>query len=224
MSPGMIKCVYRPWRMRANRMWAVTIALHVRPAGGSALLLRPWLAADMPALVAEMEREYPKRGLWPNPDTGAPARSAWTGPTDDQDAVEWLVSQDRGWSDGHWLTFAVLEQEQSARDYCLVGHVGLKALASGIRVSESESAEVSYWTAVSARGRGIASAALQAVTHWALESFSAKGLRQIKLVHDVDNYASCRVADKSGYALQEISPARPPKWATAAHIHTRAAG
>lgn len=185
----------------------MAIALHARATGsGSELLLRPWLAADMSALVAEMAREYPERGLWPNPDTGEPERPGWTGPTNDQEAVEWLASQDRGWNDGDWLTFAVLEQEQYARDR-LVGHVGLKARAPRIRISQSESAEVSYWTAVSARGRGIASAALRAVTDWAIDRFRADGLRQIRLVHDVDNDASCRVADKSGYALQEISPA-----------------
>jgi hypothetical protein len=34
-----------------------------------------------------------------------------------------------------------------------------------------------------------------------------------------DNVASCRVAKKSGYAFREISPASPPLWLTAAHIH-----
>jgi RimJ/RimL family protein N-acetyltransferase len=54
----------------------------------------------------------------------------------------------------------------------------------------------------------VASAALQAVTAWAFDSFGAATLWQIKLLHSADNYASCRVAEKSGYAFQGISPAK----------------
>ena len=50
-------------------MAGMGVALEV-PAGGRrfALLLRPWLAADMAALISAMRREYPTAGLWPNPD------------------------------------------------------------------------------------------------------------------------------------------------------------
>ncbi len=33
-----------------------------------ALILRPWRAADVPALAAEMSREYPSAGMWSRPD------------------------------------------------------------------------------------------------------------------------------------------------------------
>jgi len=39
--------------------------------------------------------------------------------------------------------------------------------------SMAETAEVSYWTAVPARRRGVATAALRAVTAWAFGSFSS---------------------------------------------------
>lgn len=39
------------------------------------------------------------------------------------------------------------------------------------------------------------------------------------LVHDLDNPTSCRVAAKSGYPFSELSPASPPYWFTAGHIH-----
>jgi RimJ/RimL family protein N-acetyltransferase len=106
---------------------------------------------------------------------------------------------------------------------CVAGQIGLMGMEVGDRVSKADMAEVRYWTAAGARSRGVASAALQAVTMWAFDSFSADGLQQLKLVHAVGNYASCRVADKSGYAFQEISPAQPPRWFEAAHIHTRRA-
>ncbi len=91
-------------------MAIMTVELHV-PADSSrsALLLRPWIGADMPALVAEMRCDYPTRGLWPNHNE-RPDRRTWTGPRDEQDAAQWLASQERGWRHGDWLTFAVLEE------------------------------------------------------------------------------------------------------------------
>jgi RimJ/RimL family protein N-acetyltransferase len=188
------------------------IKLQVAGSGDrSALLLRPWLAADMPALVAEMGREHPTRGLWP------------TGPRDEQDAVEWLANQDRGWRNGDWLTFAVLE-ESTASAYRLAGQVGLRNREPRGLVGQEETAEISYWTAVQSRGQGVAPAAVRAVTAWAFDTFSAARMRQIMLVHDVANPASCRVASKAGYALKEFSPANPPFWSTDGHIHVRLAG
>jgi RimJ/RimL family protein N-acetyltransferase len=168
-------------------------------------MLRPWLAADMPALLREMEIGYPQHGLWPNRTT-RPDRRTWTGPRYAQEAWEWLDSQDRGWRDGDWLTFAVLEQVAPGDGHRLAGHVGLKGGGPGDRVGQQDRAEVAYWT----------------VTGWAFDRFGATGLRQLQLVHSLDNIASCRVAGKSGYAFQRISPAKPPLYG-AAHIHVRPA-
>lgn len=190
-----------------------------------ALLVRPWLAADMPALVAEMGREYPTGptgGLWPNPDT-RPDRGRWTGPRDEQEAAEWLAGQDRGWANGDWLTFAVLAAEPDG-GHRLAGHVSLKNREAGGPIGQKETAEIGYWTAVGARGRGVAPAAVRAVTEWAFAAFGAASLRQIMLVHDVDNPASCRVAAKAGYPFREFSPAKPPLWFTDGHIHLRVSG
>lgn len=196
------------------------------PAWGrrGALLLRPWLAADMPALVAEMGREYPTAGLASRADasrrpTALPGGAQrWTGPTDERDAAEWLAGQDRGWRDADWLTFAVLEAD-ACTGYALAGHVALENRLDGGRVGERETGEIHYWTAVAARGRGVAPAAARAVTDWAFDAFGASSLRQIMIVHDLDNPASCRVAEKAGYPFREVSPARPPLWFTDGHIH-----
>jgi RimJ/RimL family protein N-acetyltransferase len=205
------------------------IELHVPAAGDRhALMLRPWQAEDMPALVAEMSREYPTRGLWSHPDDDRPGRLHWTGPRDEPEAAEWLAGQDRGWRNGDWLTFVVVERDEtgasaSARQQ-LAGHVALKNREGGGRVGEEETAEVGFWTAAGSRGRGVAPAAVRAVTAWAFGTLSAAGMRQIMLVHDVDNPASCRVAQKAGYPFREISPAKPPYWFTDGHIHVRTAG
>jgi RimJ/RimL family protein N-acetyltransferase len=207
-----------------------TAKLHVPAANGlGALLLRPWLAADMPALVAEMDREYPTAGLWsrrdarPHRTTLPGGAQRWTGPTDEQDAAEWLAGQDRGWRDGDWLSFAVLEADADG-GHALAGHICIENRLDGGRVGELQTAEIHYWTAVAARGRGVAPAAVRAMTDWAFGAFGATGLREIMIVHDVDNPASCRVAEKAGYPFEVLSPAKPPLWFTDGHIHLRRAG
>jgi len=193
-----------------------------------ALILRPWRAADIPALAAEMRRDYPLGGMWSRPDE----RTFWivqrggaerTGPMDERDAARWLASQDRGWRDGDRLSFAVLEADD-AGGCVLAGNVGLKNREETGRIGERETAEIGYWTAVAARGRGVAPAAVRAVTDWVFDAFAGPSLRQIMLVHDVGNPASCRVAEKAGYPFQELSPANPPHWFTDGHIHMRLGG
>ena len=204
--------------------------LRVPSAGRQpALILRPWRAADIPALAAEMSREYPTAGMWPGPDE-RPVRAALpggaehrTGLTGERDAARWLASQDRGWRDGDRLSFAVLKADDA--DGCvLVGNVGLKNREETGRIGERETAEIGYWTAVAARGRGIAPAAVRAVTDWVFDAFAGATLLQIMLVHDLGNPASCRVAEKAGYPFRELSPANPPHWFTDGHIHVRLGG
>jgi RimJ/RimL family protein N-acetyltransferase len=194
-----------------------------------ALILRPWRAADIPALAAEMSREYPIGGMWSRPDEH-PVRTALpggaerrAGAADERDAARWLASQDRGWRDGDRLSFAVLEADD-AGGCVLAGNVGLKNREPAGRIGERETAEIGYWTAVSARGRGIAPAAVRAVTDWVFDAFAGASLRQIMLVHDVGNSASCRVAEKARYPFLELSPANPPHWLTDGHIHMRLGG
>jgi RimJ/RimL family protein N-acetyltransferase len=212
-----------PQRRRSGMMRLMAVLLSVPAAGRrSALLLRPWLRGDMPALVAEMGREYPAWGLWPGP-TDQPVQGRWTGPRDEREAAGWLASQDRGWREGSWLAFAVLEQGPTPDIHRLAGHVALNREQPTERPGAAGTAEVSYWTAVTARGHGVATAALRAVTTWAFDHYSGGGLRRIKLVHPLANQASCRVAEKSGYTLKAISPARPPLWFQDGHIHLRTA-
>jgi RimJ/RimL family protein N-acetyltransferase len=79
--------------------------------------------------------------------------------------------------------------------------------------------EVGYWTAAQARGLGVATRAVDALSAWA---FSAYGLDRIELLHQVDNVASCRVAEKTGYALRETLPATP-SFPLDGHLHIRQA-
>ncbi len=83
----------------------------------------------------------------------------------------------------------------------------LKEVTSG-----KPAAEVGYWTAAQARGRGVASRALEALTRWAFDTFEGDGLERLELLHQVDNLASCRVAQKSRYDFDTVLPAAPPSF------------
>jgi RimJ/RimL family protein N-acetyltransferase len=191
-------------------MRLMTVSLAVAAEGRTpALLLRPWQVADLPGLLAAPCGIRADSGV-----TTGPGR--WTVPRDEDEAAAWLADRDRGWRSGGWLTLAVLDQHARA-----VGQVGLKNRAGG-RIGDGGFGEIGYWTAADARGLGIAPAAVRAMTRWAFGSFSPDSLPLIMLVHDLDNTASCRVAEKSGYQLRELSPANPPFWHTAGHVHVTA--
>jgi RimJ/RimL family protein N-acetyltransferase len=181
------------------------------------LVLRPWRAADVPALAAEMSREYPVGGMWPRPDERP------VGTSGERNAERWIASLDRGWREGDRLSFAVLAADD-AGGRVLAGHVGLKNREETGRIGQRETAEIGYWTAVAARGRGVAPAAVRVVTDWVFAALAGTDLRRIMLVHDVGNPASCRVAQQAGYPFLEVSPANPPHWLTDGHIHLRPRG
>jgi len=172
-------------------------------AGQPALLLRPWSSEDIRDLLE----------IYRDPAMSASARKPIAS---EDDARSWLEKQQAGWADGTRLSFAVLRTAAPAARARAVGNVVLKGQSAG-----KDSAEVGYWTAAAARGHGVASAAVVALTTWAFESFGPDGLRRIELIHQLDNVASCRVAQKSGYALTGILPAEPPAFPLDGHLHTR---
>lgn len=59
-----------------------------------------------------------------------------------------------------------------------------------------QAGEISYWLAPQGRGRGVATAAVTLLSHWA---FTALGLQRIYLKTLVGNTASQRVAQRAGY-------------------------
>jgi RimJ/RimL family protein N-acetyltransferase len=170
-----------------------------------ALLLRPWAEADLPGLLGIYRDPAMRR------DSGRPLVTM-------QDARRWLAVQERGWDDGSRLSFAVLAAEPVTGRHQLAGNVVLRGRSGG-----EPSAEVGYWTAAPARGRGIACGALHTLTGWAFDCFRADGLRRLRLLHQVDNHASCRVAQKCGYDLEDVLPASPPAFPLAGHCHVRCA-
>lgn len=195
----------------APTMDRTAVRLHApATAKGLALTLRPWCPADAPELAVLHRDEALRR---------------WIGSVvdDEADAVRWVRTQQRGWLEGDRFAFAVVEARQGhgrdgdpAADGRLVGHAVLKRPAR-----DGPSAEVGYWTAGHARGSGVAPRALDALTSWAFDTFAGDGLVRLELLHSTDNTASCRVAEKCGYALTALLPAVPNRFPLDGHLHAR---
>ncbi|MEV8046575.1 GNAT family N-acetyltransferase [Streptomyces griseoluteus] len=178
--------------------------------GGDALLLRPWRAADAAELVLVLVLVQ----------RGDAALRRWTGAAVDDEAaaLAWIAGQARGWETGDRLGFAVVAAESPGasgspdQEGELLGHIVLKDVLSG-----DGRAEVGYWTAARARGRGVAPRALTALTGWAF----GRGLTRLELLHQMDNTASCRVAPKCGYERTGVLPAAPPEFPHDGCLHAR---
>jgi RimJ/RimL family protein N-acetyltransferase len=141
------------------------------------LHLRPWLEGD----ATEVLRAFTEREI-----------ATWQSPSDVVDvaaAHEWIRRRnDRG--AGTHASFAIVDATTGA----LLGSVSLHRIDP-----VQQSAAIGYWTLPEARGRGIASHAVDVVSRWA---FGALGLERIELCHAVENPASCRVADNAGYVYE----------------------
>jgi RimJ/RimL family protein N-acetyltransferase len=171
-------------------------ALTVQPsATAPGLLLRPWTEQDIPAMVAAYRD--PVMGHWlRHPVTT----------TEEAHRIIAARRADRQARTG--FSFAVLEAHADGATGDLVGSVSVRGLAS-----EAASGEVGYWVTAPSRGRGIAPRALSAVCEWAFRLPRIRPLEQLELIHAVGNHASCRVADKAGFALTQYcrrcSPSSP---------------
>uniref|UniRef100_UPI00384B8F6E GNAT family N-acetyltransferase n=1 Tax=Kitasatospora fiedleri TaxID=2991545 RepID=UPI00384B8F6E len=164
------------------------------PIGGG-LLLRPWLGSDA-AAVARVFRDPAIR------------RRHLRGADSAEEAGEWIAKWQRGWADetaAHWAVATVdgdagtdanadADADADADGGRLLGRVSLQCL-----VLCGGQAEIAYWTAPEARGRGVCSRAVDRVSDWALHE---AGFHRIELGHSTANPASCRIAGKTGYLLE----------------------
>ena len=141
----------------------------------SAVRLRPWREDDADAVLAALVD--PETTLW---------NAGWVQTRDD--AVAWLERR-QDWTGDH-ASWAVEDVASSV----LVGSVSLHS----IDLQQSD-AEIGYWTVKAARGRGVATVAVDAASRWA---FGTLGVDRIELCHAVENVTSGRVAEKAGYLFE----------------------
>jgi RimJ/RimL family protein N-acetyltransferase len=108
----------------------------------------------------------------------------------DDEALEWVAQWSQRWDQETDASWAVARADTDEA----VGQIGFRA----IRLDEAR-AQLSYWVAPDARGRGIATKAAVAVTDWAI---AVVGLERVGLAHAVSNAASCSVAERAGFAYE----------------------
>ena len=64
-----------------------------------------------------------------------------------------------------------------------------------------------YWLAPGARGRGVATHAVELVAGWA---FGALGLERLRITCDPSNHGSRHVAERAGFTFERMLPAHLP--------------
>lgn len=147
---------------------------------GAGILLRPWRQDDVPALVAACQDPQTVRY------TSVPE-----GYTQD-DALKLVYrSAPLAYENRTAASFAVVD----AADGSLLGMAGLVRWAPVPR-----RAEVGYWIASWARGRGVATAATRVLLDWAFEL----GVERVELLAEPENGGSLAVARRCGFTVEGI--------------------
>jgi RimJ/RimL family protein N-acetyltransferase len=144
---------------------------------GDGVVLRPWRIEDVPAVTAACQDAEIARwlGFVPQPYTEADARFYV------QDCL--AAGQDR-------TPFAITDAESGE----VIGSIDM-------RINRMLTGHIGYWLAAEARGRGLTTAALVALSRWGLEE---RGLGRVELVTDPDNIASQRVAERAGFTREGV--------------------
>jgi RimJ/RimL family protein N-acetyltransferase len=148
------------------------------PIGGGALL-RPWRLSDAEAVMEAFRDPDIQRWHVRRADSVEEART-------------WIKDWRSGWRNetgGHWAV-------AGAEDEKLLGRASLKSL----ELADGK-AEVAYWMVSAARGGGVCTRAVVALTCWALEQ---GGFHRLELEHSTANQASCRVAIKAGFEEEGV--------------------
>lgn len=120
-----------------------------------------------------------------------PAIQAWTtvpAPYTRAHAVEFLGDVERGWADGSMLTWSL------RWDGRLVGMLGLD-------IQPVRSAEIGWWLAPEARGRGLMTRAVAAVVDHGLDP-DGVGLDRVFWQAFVGNEGSRRIAERVGFRVE----------------------
>jgi RimJ/RimL family protein N-acetyltransferase len=106
------------------------------------------------------------------------------------DAETYLEACRIGWRDGANANFAIVVAGMA------VGSIGVRWIEPNQGV-----AEVGYWVARDARGKGVCTRALRLVSAWVL---ARPGMARLQLRADEKNVASKRVAENAGFTREGV--------------------
>ncbi len=150
------------------------------PLADDVVLLRPWgEEGDVEAITAAC-----------NDGAIAEFLDQIPSPYTEDDARQYIAGTRAGWADGTMTNFAIVLDGRA------VGSIGVRWLDADQGI-----AEVGYWVAPEARGRGVCTRALKLVARWALEQ---PGSERLQLRADVENAASNRVAENAGFMREGV--------------------
>lgn len=150
------------------------------------LVLRRWLAADVPALGAAIAASLDHLRPWMPWAAGEPVPPA--------DRVRWIEEGERAWEAGGDLVLGML-----LADGTVVGGTGFH------RRVGPDALEIGYWVHVDHLGRGYATEAARALTTVA---FTVPGVERVEIHHDRANAPSRRIPEKLGYRSLGETPDR----------------
>lgn len=151
------------------------------PLSDGTIVLRRWRDRDIPQLVEIcQDPEIQRRTRVPS------------GYTED-DARRWLEGHDDEVRQGTGLSLCVTDAADPDRVLASIGVVGGDP--------DDRVAEVGYWVAPAARGRGVATAAVRLLARWLFEE---AGSARVVLVVATDNAASQAVARKAGFTAEGV--------------------
>lgn len=165
----------------------MSLAFPDPPLAAGGIVLRTLESRDIPWITAacsdrELSRYVP----------GIPY------PYGEADARAFIERAARAWAERSAATFVI----SNAPDGTGHGTIGLH-LAAG----DTGLAQVGYWLAPEARGRGAATIAVQLVSRWA---FAAVGIDRLSLQTAPENVASQRVAERAGFTREGLLRAWMP--------------
>ncbi|GAB4051263.1 GNAT family N-acetyltransferase [Catellatospora paridis] len=140
------------------------------------LVIRPWEPAD--AAVFHSAYQDPEIRHWHTRQ-----------PSSEDQVREWFEQYRQAWAQETGASWAVTRG----------GDEVLGRLAMGSLNLDDGVAGCAYWVLPAARGAGVASRALTALSTWAL---GEAGFHRLHLDHSTRNHASCRVAVKAGFLLE----------------------
>ncbi len=121
-------------------------------------------------------------------DPDIPRFTTVPSPYERQDAEEFVAKVADTWAQGHDRTWAIRHRDE------LAGMIGFYRVGDG-------AAEIGYWMARDARGRGLLTEAAQALVGWGFAD-DGMGLQRIEWRAVVGNLASARVAQRLGFRYE----------------------
>jgi RimJ/RimL family protein N-acetyltransferase len=160
---------------------AMTIPAPDPPLSDGVVTLRPWgEPGDVEAITAACNDRAIAEFLDQIPS-----------PYTERDARAYIEVSQAGWQQGTMTNFAIVEAGVP------VGSLGVRWL-DGL---DEGTAEVGYWMASEARGRGLCTRAVRLASRWVLED---AGASRLQLRADEENTASNKVAQNAGFIREGV--------------------